>query len=195
MHSEVFNIERKVVNMRIMLIFLILLTFVFPAYGANIYKWVDEKGVVNFTDDFNNVPSAYRGQVEVREYLTEGGSPLTTVERPSPSVASKPEEEIRADLYGRDETWWREKVRPWRERLEEATKNRDRIQNEIVRRAEELGTRTFWSRSQYQIQASGVARLKEEMMMYEAQIAEARGQLAKLSKEAEESKANPDWLR
>ena len=178
-----------------MFIFLILLTFVFPAYGANIYKWVDEKGVVNFTDDFNNVPSAYRGQVEVREYLTEGGSPLTTVERPSPSVASKPEEEIRADLYGRDETWWREKVRPWRERLEEATKNRDRIQNEIVRRAEELGTRTFWSRSQYQIQASGVARLKEEMMMYEAQIAEARGQLAKLSKEAEESKANPDWLR
>jgi hypothetical protein len=195
MHLEVFNIERKVVNMLKMFIFLILLTFVFPAYGANIYKWVDEKGVVNFTDDFNNVPSAYRGQVEVREYLTEGGSPLTASERPSPSVAPKPKEEIRADLYGRDETWWREKVRPWRERLEEATKNRDRIQNEIVRQAVELGTKTFWSRSQYQIQASGVARLKEEMTKYEAQIAEARDQLGKLSKEAEESKANPDWLR
>lgn len=178
-----------------MLIFLILLAFVFPAYGANVYKWVDEKGVLNFTDDFNNVPLSYRDQVEIREYLTEGGSPLTTVERPSPSVASKPEEKIRADIYGRDETWWREKVRPWRERLEEATKNRDRIQNEIVRRAEELGTKTFWSRSQFQIGASEVARLTEEKRRYEAQIAEAKDELDKLSKEAEESKANPGWLQ
>jgi hypothetical protein len=187
--------EEEVNNMWKMLIFLILLTFVFPAYGANIYKWVDEKGVVNFTDDFNNVPFAHRGQVEVREYLTEGGSPLTASERPSPSVASKPKEEIRTDIYGQDETWWREKVRPWRERLEEATKNRDRIQNEIVRRAEELSTKVFWSRSQFQIGASEVGRLKEEMMTYEAQIAEARDQLGKLSKEAEESKADPEWLR
>ncbi len=178
-----------------MLIFLILLTFVFPAYGANIYKWVDEKGVVNFTDDINNIPSAHRGQVEVREYLTEGGSPLTTVERPSPPVASKPKEETRADSYGRDETWWREKVRPWRQRLEEATKNRDRIQNEIVRRAEELSTKTSWSRSQFQIQASEIGRLREEMMTYDAQIAEARDQLGKLSREAEETKADPEWLR
>jgi hypothetical protein len=33
------------------------------------------------------------------------------------------------------------------------------------------------------------------MMTYEAQIAEARDQLGKLSKEAEESKADPEWLK
>jgi hypothetical protein len=32
-------------------------------------------------------------------------------------------------------------------------------------------------------------------MKYETQIAEANEMLRKLSKEAEESKANPDWLK
>jgi hypothetical protein len=196
LHLLWFSVNKKEVNnMRKTLIFLIMFTFVFPAYSTTIYKWVDEKGVVNFTDDFNNVPSPYRGQVEAKEYITEGGSPLTTEDRPASSVLPQTKEEVRADIYGRDETWWRERVSPWNERLQEATSNRDRTQNEIVRRAEELGTKTFWSRSQYQIQASGVARLKEAMMMYEAQIAEVRSQLAKLSKEAEETKANPEWLR
>jgi hypothetical protein len=37
--------------------------------------------------------------------------------------------------------------------------------------------------------------LKEEVKKYEAQIVEANEMLRKLSKEAEEAKANPDWLK
>ncbi|MGO9093434.1 MAG: DUF4124 domain-containing protein [bacterium] len=39
--------------MKKLLILLVLLTFAAPAYGATIYKWVDEKGVINFTDDYS----------------------------------------------------------------------------------------------------------------------------------------------
>ena len=175
--------------------FLLLFVLVTPVSAATVYKWVDEKGVVNFTDDLNNVPSAYQNQVEVKEYLTEGGSPLTTTERPSPSIAPAPKEEMRADIHGRDETWWRERVRPWNELLREATENHERVQQKFLTRAEELSTRTYWSRSQYQIVAVELDRLKAEMGKYETQIMEAKEHLEKLEKEAEESKADPNWLR
>jgi len=32
--------------------------------SAAIYRWVDEKGVVNFTDDYSKVPPEYRNKVE-----------------------------------------------------------------------------------------------------------------------------------
>ncbi len=32
--------------------------------SADVYKWVDERGVVNFTDDYSQVPSVYQDKVE-----------------------------------------------------------------------------------------------------------------------------------
>jgi hypothetical protein len=189
-----FISKREGDNMWRMLIFLILLTFVFPAYGANIYKWVDEKGVVNFTDDYNKIPPSYRDRVEVREYIEEGGSPLHTLEAP-PTVATKPKEEVRTDIYGRDETWWREKVRPWKEQLKKATENYEMAHHKLMEKAENLGSVWKYSRGYYRVNVLEIDRLKEEMAKYDAQIAEAKEQLEKLSKEAEESKADPDWLR
>jgi len=180
--------------MREILIFLVLLILVVPASAATIYKWVDEKGVANFTDDYDKIPPSYRDQVEVKEYFTEGGTPLHTLETP-PSMASKPKEEVRTDIYGRDETWWREKVRPWKERLKEATENYEKSHKKFVQRAENLGSVWKYSRSYYRANVLEIDRLKEEMVKYEAQIAEAKEQLEKLSKEAEQSKANPEWVR
>lgn len=188
-------IEREVVNMTKFIAFLLLCVLVTPVSAATVYKWEDEKGVVNFTDDFSNVPSAYRDQVEVKEYLTEGGSPLTTTERPSPSIAPAPREERKADIYGRDETWWRERVRPWNKLLKEATGNHEKVQQKFLAKAEELSTGTYWSRSQYQIVAVELDRLKTEMGKYETQMMEAKEKLEKFEKEAEESKADPNWLR
>jgi len=42
---------------------LIILIFASSA-SATVYKWVDERGVVNFTDDSENIPPAYRDRVE-----------------------------------------------------------------------------------------------------------------------------------
>ena len=42
---------------------LFLFVFASPA-SATIYKWVDERGVVNFADDPDKVPPVYRNSIE-----------------------------------------------------------------------------------------------------------------------------------
>lgn len=39
---------------------LLLSCVTFPAGAADIYRWVDEKGVVYFTDNLHNIPQEYR---------------------------------------------------------------------------------------------------------------------------------------
>jgi len=43
--------------------------------AAELYKWVDDKGVVNFTDDYNKVPPAYRNRLS---WKAEKWSPSRT---------------------------------------------------------------------------------------------------------------------
>lgn len=176
--------------MRKFLILLILFMFTVPASGATIYKWVDKEGVVNYTDDINNVPSSYRDQVEVKHYLTEGVAPAYT------EVSPHKKAETKADLYGRDETWWREKVLPWKEQLREATENYERIQKEYMLQAQGLGPSNFgkMSLTQYQMLSSRLGALNNEMETYQGQITEAEEMLNKLSREAKETKADPAWL-
>ena len=40
---------------------------------AEVYRWVDDRGTVHFTDDYSNIPSFYREQlkVEIREDIQE----------------------------------------------------------------------------------------------------------------------------
>jgi hypothetical protein len=171
------------------LIFLILFVFTLPAYGTTIYKWVDKNGVVNFTDDYDKVPSPYRDQVqeEEREEVQKPGLPA-----PSPQTPPLKGEETGTDIYGRDEAWWRDKVHPWKEQLKEATQNYEMAQKKFAEKTVEMGRKGLVSRARYQIEAE---KYNEEKMKYEAQITEAKEMLEKLSKEAEESKANPDWLK
>jgi hypothetical protein len=177
--------------MRKFLIFLILLTFAAPAYAATIYKWVDEKGVVNFTDDSNKVPPAYRDRVEVEEYLREEGTPA-----PALDMAAKTKEEIKADIYGRDVSWWEEKVRPWKEQLKETIDKFEEARDSFVKQAEGLGPFMFGrlSLTQYQMISSRLVVSNDQMAKYETQITEAKAMLAKLLKEAKETKADPTWL-
>lgn len=180
--------------MKKVLILLILLAFAFPVYAATVYKWVDKDGAVNFTDDYNEVPPSYRDRVERKNYTLEGGTPSYIVEMP-PAISPRAKEETRTDIYGRDETWWKEKVRPWKEQLKEATGNYKSIHNQFMGKAEELSQRRFGSPTQYKMNIIELDRLKDEMMKYQARIAEANEMLEKLSMEAKETKGNPDWLK
>jgi len=182
---------KDVVLMRKFLILLILLAFVIPANAATIYKWVDKEGVVNFTDDYNYVPSSYRDRVEVKDYLTEGVAPAYTLDAPPQKRA-----EAEKDIYGRGEKWWREEARPWKEQLMEATENHERVQKEYMRQAEGLSPYNFgkMSLTQYQMLSARLQILNAEMENYQGQIAEANEMLSKLSQEAKETRADPAWL-
>jgi hypothetical protein len=172
------------------LVFLVLLS---PAYAENIYKWTDEKGVVHYSDDLNKVPPAYRNRVDVEKW---GDTPKPEASPPAPLQApSQKSEEVKTDIYGQDEAYWKGRVRPWRERLEEANANYAKAQSKFTEKSEELSRRKYGSPTQYKFNIIELDRLKEEMSKYQAEIAEATEMLNRISKEAEEAKANPDWLK
>lgn len=177
--------------MKNVFILLILLVFTSPAFGATIYKWVDKEGVVNFTDDYNKVPSEYRDRVETEiRGDTPKGEPLAP-----PQTPIQKGEETKKDIYGRDETWWSERVSTWNDRIKAATAGYESINEKFMEKEGELSRIKYGSKSRHRIIIQELDRLKEEMMKFKAQIAEANEMLKKLSKEAEESRANPDWLK
>jgi len=85
---------------------LTLLILLALAANAEMYKWVDEKGTVHFTDDISSIPEKYREVIEMRK--TPTSKPGQEVrEKPAPATPqeiSKPEGfEVR--LIRKHELW------------------------------------------------------------------------------------------
>jgi len=186
---------RKTVLIAVLTIGFLVIPFLIH---AEVYKWIDDKGTVHFTDNYSNIPSSYREElkVEIRKDIQEEKIPLPTQE----ITPRSKEEETRKDIYGQDETFWREKVRPWKEQLGEATANFKNAHEKYMEKLGELSQRRGgrWTRGWrdwIRLTIIRLDRLRIDRAKYEAQIAEANEMLRKLSKEAEESKANPDWLK
>jgi len=70
-----------------MFFIVILMISVSPVYGE-MYKWVDEKGTVHFTDDISSIPEPYRERVEERKAPKETAAPEPKA-KVSPSPMSK----------------------------------------------------------------------------------------------------------
>jgi len=181
--------------MRRMICILVSLIFISLVYAQTVYKWTDEKGVIHFSDDLDGVPPAYRGRVEV-----EKGEDIRKPEASSPVPSGtllQNKEEGQRDIYGQDEAYWKGKVRPWKEQLQEATENYERVRGEYMKQAEGLDPSNFgkMSLTQYQMLSSRLKVLNEEMAKYQAQMDEANKMLDKIAKEAEEAKADPEWVK
>jgi clan AA aspartic protease (TIGR02281 family) len=87
----------------IFLLVTILLALAFPLY-ADMYKWVDEKGIVHFTDDVSKIPEQYYQDVEERKAPKEI-SPSEKQEKQSPPLMPQPTEpeEFEVNLLRRHE--------------------------------------------------------------------------------------------
>lgn len=177
--------------MKKIVILLILLFFISPASAHTFYKWVDEKGMVNYTDDYNSIPLAHRDRVEI-EWVHEERS-IPPIQKNTPQQR----EGAKIDIYGQDEAYWRSRVRPWKEFLKTAEANYEIAHDKFMGKAMEFSRKRFgaWSKTQYKLNINELDRLKEEMIKYADQIAEAKEAMEKISKEATEAKANPDWLK
>ena len=71
----------------IILLIIIFVVIVPPVYGE-MYKWVDEKGTVHFTDDLSSIPEKYRQDAETRKPPKETSTPQPQ-ETPKPSPPPK----------------------------------------------------------------------------------------------------------
>jgi len=65
----------------------------FSAYGE-MYKWVDKKGTVHFTDDLSKVPEEFRSDAESRKMPKEVSAPVLEEKPASIPVPQKPSEPI-----------------------------------------------------------------------------------------------------
>jgi hypothetical protein len=174
----------------IYLIFIISAILIASIVHAHIiYKWVDKDGIENYTDDYSKIPISYRDRVNILYIHEEAVSP------PVQKIAPQKREDSGKDIYGRDERWWREKARLLKERLKEAEERYEKAHEKFMQKAMELGRRRFGSPTQYKSIIKELDSFKEEIIKYQAQIALVHDEWSKLYKEAEESKANPDWLK
>jgi hypothetical protein len=177
---------------KVILLLLILLFFFSPCYGATVYQWVDNNGTYNFTDDHEKIPLEYRNQIRVKkmEDFPEIAPPVL----PSTPKAAPKKEEIKKDIFGLGEEWWREKQRPWERQLREVSENYEAANQEFLNKSDDLILRKFGSHQQFKSTIIGMESIREERAKYDAKVVEAEKMLEKISREAEESQADPTWL-
>ena len=101
--------------MRGLILSIVILTlFISPAYGE-MYKWVDEKGVLHFSDDLSKVPEKYRPDAETLKAPKEISSPEVKgkIKEPPASVstpATSGPKGFEVDLFRRHELWLAEVI-------------------------------------------------------------------------------------
>ena len=179
--------ERTTMKKLLFIVLFILLTS--QVSFAQVYKWVDEKGVTHFTDDMTQLPEKYRPKAQ-------------GVQTPQENEDIKPEEEIvpkkdvsyHKDRLGRGEDYWKGLVEEWTRKLREQQGKLEALRaryNELTERhndSKSIAVRTNL-RSERDL-------LKNEIDQCRKEIEEARSVLEKkIPEEAELYNANPEWVR
>jgi clan AA aspartic protease (TIGR02281 family) len=98
----------------VILFIIILIVFASPGYGE-MYKWVDEKGVLHFADDLSKVPEKYRPDAEIQKNPKEIISPEIKEKPKEPRTSFPPPTTSEAqgfevDLFRRYELWLAEVI-------------------------------------------------------------------------------------
>lgn len=174
--------------MKYFLLLLFILFLTDCAYGQ-VYKWVDEKGVVHFTDDIVQIPERYKGQVEKIGLPEEEVKPKKESEH-----LSKKKEDTYRDTLGRGEEYWRSRVEELRNRIKSL---QDKIESLRIK-YNELTERFNDSKS-----SAERATIRNERDKVRAEMEQNRNQLEeakitldkKIPEEAELYKAKPEWIK
>ena len=167
-----------------------------PAFGQQIYQWVDEKGTVHFADDLSLVPEKYQDQVKEKKTPKEpASSPRVTL--PRDKVPKKPEEGTeKKDLLGRGEDWWRDKAMEWKQKLTKSQEDYAAAQAALKAKEKEL-EQSIYKPDSFKRKLKAEMKVSEEKVAeHKKQVDEAKNMLEKvLPKQAEEYRADPSWLK
>ena len=175
--------------MKRILIIILFILFISEISFAEVYKWVDENGVVHFTDDILQIPEKYRPKTE-KMVLPEGKEETKSEGESTP----KKKEEAYRDRLGRGEDYWKGRVEEWKKKLKD---HQERLETLRVK-YNELTVRFNDSKSTAERGNLRGERdqIKNEMDRYKIQIEEAKIMLdKKIPEEAELYKAKPEWVK
>jgi SMC interacting uncharacterized protein involved in chromosome segregation len=166
----------------------LLLVWVPLAFGQ-VYKWIDDKGTVHFTDDPSQIPERYRSGVEKSEMIESPGAPKT------PEMPTAPNRETAAkDRLGRGEEYWRGRTQEWKKKLDLAQEALEKLRSQYNEVTQKHNV-ARGPEQRYHLRQER-DRLEQEMNKYKGQIEEARRMLDKtIPEEAQLFGAKTEWVK
>ncbi len=176
-------------RVKILLIFFSIF-FVNLSY-AQVYRWVDEKGVVHFTDDFLQVPEKYRSKTQNMGVTQEKMEPKGQAGEPS---SAKKKEEPYRDRMGRGEEYWKERMEPWRKKLAVSQEKMESLRLKYNDLTEKINvSKSSAERAAIRNERD---RVKSEIDVCKQEIEEAKIMLdKKIPEEAQLYRAKPEWVK
>ncbi len=169
----------------------LILLFLFTATlsYAQVYKWVDEKGIVHFTDDITQIPEKYRRtvqEVEVKEEKIE-----TKEEGEAPQ---KKQADSYKDRLGRGEEYWKGRVEESRKKLQSLQEKVESLRLKYNELTEKFNTSK--SSAERAMIRNDREQIKNQMDELRVQIGEAKEMLEKkIPEEASLYRAKPEWIK
>jgi hypothetical protein len=176
---------------------------------GTIYKWTDEKGVVHYTDNPENVPSKFKSQVRqktIDRRLTpqpeSEKSVAPPVSRVLPPVSSEEKPDTRTDVRGRNKEWWLGQKKYWQDEVKrlstQVKKNREDMAT-LRRGRVRQGTRTeegiILNQGPLIDDYRELKRLQEITPELEEKLKKAQDMLEKdLIRDAYRAGAPPEWI-
>jgi len=170
------------------LLIMAILLFASAGRTGEVLKWVDEQGVVHFSDNVNSVPEKYREDLDLME-LPEEKETVSGNEKETKEGMGEPR-----DRYGRGEGYWTKRADEMREQLEQAQKEYERVRleyNDLI--AEYNSTRSRAKKRQYQ---QRIESLRDQLHHRREDIDRSKELLEKtLAEEAERVGAPAEWVK
>ncbi len=167
---------------------ILFVLFVSGLSWAEVYKWIDDKGVVHFTDDITQVPEKYRPKAE------RMGLPADKEKTKDEADLQQKKEEIYRDRLGRGEDYWKGRVEEWRKKLRESQAKLEALRTKYNALTERFNdSKSTAERGSIRRERDQV---KSEMDQIRTQVEEAKEMLErKIPDEAEIYKAKPEWVK
>jgi chromosome segregation ATPase len=171
-------------------IFLILIfLFIANLAFAQVYKWVDEKGVTHFTDDITQIPEKYRKAIEEIKIKEEKIETKTEGES-----SAKGKEDTYRDRSGRGEEYWKGRMEEWKKKLQTLQERVESLRLKYNELTEKFNTSK--SSAERATLRNEREQVKNSMDQYKIQIGEAKEMLEKkIPEEADLYKAKPEWIK
>ena len=172
-----------------LLTILTALLFAQPS-SAQVYKWVDEKGSVHFTDDFLQIPEKYRLKTEQMEIKEKKLEPKAQGD----GLSANKKEEAYKDRMGRGEDYWKERMESWRKKLSAAQDKAENLRMKYNDLTEKMNaSKSSAERANLRNEREQV---KNEIDKCKQEIEEAKIMLEKkLPEEAQLYRAKPEWVK
>jgi len=170
-------------------LFFILILCVSDSSFAEVFKWVDEKGGVHFTDDVMQIPQKYRPKTEKMEMPELGVD-----KKKEGESAPKGKGDTQVDRLGKGEEYWKGRMEGGRRKLNALQERVETLRIKYNDLTEKIND------SKNSVERATIRKerelIKNEIEQCKAQIEEAKAMVDKrIPEEAELYKAKPEWIK